>query len=205
MQGNNQGYQPPKMNNGAKGALWAGGIGGIIAIIVGVIFVLPGLVYVIFFLLASGVDGVVGEENMPYHANNRKGVTEAVSKFTPNPSWTEISKTEVHKPAACTDADRKTPQEDCEMFKGVWNTHTPHNENSILEVAKSFGGVNKYDNRPDVIKDACVRPSPEAPLDPCTMTTYVSSNNLQNSYGFTLTLSDQGPGTDVIATVTYVR
>lgn len=190
--------------NNKKGLWIAGGIGGLGITVVLLSLLLPGLVYLSFFILGSTVNSVVGEENMPYYSKNREGVTKSVEQFTPQPTWTQISKTDVHKPSACSDKDRLAKQENCEMFKGVWNTHTAHNEDSIIEIAKSFGGISKYDTRTDLIKSECVRPSPEAPLGPCTTTTYVETGNY-NSFAFTLSLTDEGPGTDVIATVTYNR
>lgn len=205
MQGYPQDPNPHKMSGKTKGFLWAGGIGGFLALIMlAVVALAPVLFYLVFFVVGSGVNAVVGEENMPYHSKNREGVTRSVEKFTPKQTWTQISKTEVHKPAACTDAERGKPGEDCEMFKGVWNTNAPLPENGIIEIAESFGGISQYSNRPELIKDACVRAIPEAPLDPCTTMTYVEDFQY-NTYGFELTLTDEGPGTNVTATVRYVR
>ena len=200
MQGNNQGYQPKKIGTGTKAVLWGGGI---VAVLIAAIPFIILVAYAGPFLLLGGINQLTGND---YESNIQRGVTASVAAFTPPASWTEISKTEVQKRPTCMPEDRANYETHCEWFRGVWDTNAPYGENSMMDIVQSFEKTRTVKGKPDrVISASCVRATPEAPLEPCRVQTYMSASTGNDSYAFTLTLTDQGPGTDVLATVTYIR
>lgn len=155
------------------------------------------------FVLLGGINQLTGND---YESNIQREVTAAVAEFTPKATWTEISKTDVQKRPVCMPEDRANYETHCEWFRGVWDTNAHYSENSIFDIAQSFEKTRTTKGKADkVIVDKCVRASPEAPLEPCRVQTYMPSTTANSSYAFTVTITDQGPGTNVIVTVTYTR
>lgn len=196
---NHHGFRPEK-KGARKGFLWAGGISGGIGIgYILLVFVLPGFILATIGFIGFGVTGVLGEDNMPYEQGQIKHLKQSLERITPKESWTKTADSGVHKAAKCTDMDANPSADECERYRAVWDTNTTYSKEVIKEVIESFGQISPYE-KIDKQVALCARTSPDAPLS-CEQKTYITLPG-SNSTGFKLQITDSGPGSKVLVTVT---